>query len=146
MEIKNRKMKQLTIKELAPYLPYGLKCQVQGYFKERSYEPIIFDVIGLSKIYVQTNSIDVPYISVKPILRPLSDLYKDEILNEFYIRFGGGFTNIEVFKKSFQDSIVLGSILTEFNYEYMELFFELNIDVFGLIEQNLAVDINTLNK
>jgi hypothetical protein len=31
-------------------------------------------------------------------------------------------------------------------YEILQWFFENHYDVFGLIEENLAIDINTLNK
>jgi len=61
---------RLELKYLAPYLPYGLKCEVgQGGIRRMIAETIMTEsFIGID---------DVLLYAHKPILRPLSDLTKE---------------------------------------------------------------------
>lgn len=67
-------MKQLTIKEIAPYLPYGLKIDTLKL--ENGYSIMTMcDKGGLSNISIGDVMDEYPY--TKPILRPLSDIAKE---------------------------------------------------------------------
>ncbi len=112
-------MEKLTLKELAPYLPYRLQVQDIAY-------PSIF-IMGV-------DTIELPYFQTeyyKPILRPLSDLRLEHAKNCQYHslkRF------LEVIKAQRIEVMFWDDLL---NNHY---------DVFGLIEKGLAIDINTLKK
>ena len=98
------------------------------------------------------------YISVslnhaKLILRPLFDITKEiEVggerfvpIKEFMILYGGGTTEKgkPIFESDFVANIMY-SYYGSLSYSVMEKLFEWHFDVFGLIEQGLAIDINTL--
>lgn len=123
---------KLELKHIAPYLPYGIGIQYG----------CILDVDN-----DHTNSISVDNIAhlisgygtfvVKPILRPLSD-------------FGNvnGFSLSDMVTHDYNHSFWLPE---NFDVKYlMHLDFEKlvswHFDVFGLIDQGLAIDINTINK
>ncbi len=145
---------ELEVKHLAPYLPYGLKLQ---YVVREKVEKIGImktiihneDETHPTKVSIDWN--DAEHIWMfKPILRPLSDLDKQIIRSE----------NLTV-KPSRAFGLVKdedGTWCDEFSANYGESptakvpviyfnmwLFEYHFDVFGLIEQGLAVDINTLS-
>lgn len=125
-------MRKLTIKEIVPYLPYGLKV-----------------LLGKNKRDLTAISLDSPFVfvtdyvgsrekqmagieNVKPILRPLSDYKKfEDILDEM-----SDFDHISI-EECRMDLLPYSVILK---------MFENHIDVFYLIPDGLAIDINTLNK
>ena len=132
-------MKKLELKHLAPYLPYGL---VMRYTKDgRPFR-------GTKKNEVLTiQNIELLMFSQfrLPILRPLSDLTKEIEID------GKRFVPIEkICKTVYQQNKVLFSInnliegVTGIYYYQVEKLFEWHFDIFGLIEKNLAIDINTL--
>ena len=145
---------QLTLKHLAPYLPYGLKC------KWNQSNPFI--LVGLQKGNESVNNdlwtwkdgsryLTGYLYECKPILRPLSDLTNEIEHN------GEKFIPMEYImsmnSKSFKESLIKDR-LTEalindlkhnrLQYKYCEKLFEWHFDVFGLIPEGLAIDINTL--
>ena len=112
---------ELELKHLAPYLPYGLKG---------NYE--VSEVVPSAKFELRnkelrTDNIDFFLSFAKPILRPISDLKK----NEFPFKLG---TYTQNFKFTLENT----------EYQFIERMIELHFDVFGLIEKGLAIDINTL--
>lgn len=132
---------KLELKHLAPYLPYGLKCSYRG-----------GNVSELSFDYLSDFGCDY----FKPILRPLSDLLKEGL----YI----GHLNIEtITDESYpvdyeEDNIKdldvylenwIESKSNDYHVNFLphglvnELISE-HFDVFGLINNGLAIDINTL--
>ena len=135
-------MGKLTQEHLAPYLPFDL--QIKG----NTYGEIeILSGINGTSIYVQSQKSggygawgDIS--DIKPILKPLSDLTSE----------------IEHNGEKFIPSRVFGFELNRYNQEFLERkikeeriswkelqkLFEWHFDVFGLIEQNLAVDYNKL--
>lgn len=141
-------MEKLTIKELAPYLPYGLKI-----FSEDGNSYDVITDIQIAHI-IKHNRIG----EVKPILRPLSDLTKEIKVN------GEKFVPIEYFElgDDYNESVDYGNgnikligllkDMAKYNFidsNYMPYYvvqklFEWHFDVFGLIEKRLAIDINTL--
>ena len=132
-------MNKLTIKELAPYLPYGLKVQ---WIREDDNE-VITSVLTIS---------DYPFLitrnRAKPILRPLSDLTnlipKNNVSYIAYLWHEVISTDSDSFDKDkFFEDCCLGSI------EYLPIMvlpnlLEWHFDIFGLLEKKLAIDINTL--
>lgn len=132
---------KLTIEHLAPYLPYGLKI----------YEPVqeLELVMDLSTTY-NTKNIGLPFLFFGgsyrveyglPILRPLGDLTfeQKDILNNKY--------DIQVLneEKAFMFRDIDGNTNPlEWDYKDVQKLFEWHFDVFGLIDQGLAIDINTI--
>ncbi len=163
-------MKQLTINEIAPYLPY--KVKVQWYkSNDKDLETSILTASNYSFLIDRHNAI--------PILRPLSDLTKEieyngerfvpilALLN--YVRYGLDGLDTYYNDKDNLESYVISeyknsiSCYEKYNddktlniatdheiffepYYIIEKLLEWHFDIFSLIPQNLAVDINTLNK
>jgi hypothetical protein len=124
---------KLELKHLAGYLPYGLKvqyvCSYNDSLKVKDLE--IYNVnYSLLKQY-------------KPILRPLSYLTKQKVLDMIEysdfedIYFNGNPSDL-IFVNT-EDNTYLSDILK--NTEFL---FKNHFDVYGLIEAGLAIDINTL--
>ena len=153
-------MKKLEIKHLSPYAPFELKWHLLGIgsgvetitnmiglnFKENN---ILFDASYLPL----NNHLNHGGVVSKPILRPLSDLFV--LLNENHAHY----TIIEQLSDLSDSSLELDFIeylellelLSDINeadftkcpWSIMCQLFELHFDVFGLIEEGLAIDINT---
>ena len=115
---------ELEVKHIAPYLPYGLKIIVVGF-------NIPNGIINLTPAYLADTK------GVKPILHPLSDLtnspYRDclwledesiNYINEYY-------TTPRV-------------LLCNIDGEFLMYLIENKFDIFGLIEEGLAIDVNEL--
>lgn len=123
---------ELTIEHLAPYLPYGLKLQYivrdilekTGVMTRISHDK---DLTHPTKIAI--DNCDSEHIWMfKPILRPMSDLIlPNHILGMGYI--------------DFNRSGDIGYTLKQYSYLLKNHF-----DVFNLIPEGLAIDINTLPK
>lgn len=150
-------MEKLTIKHLAPYLPYGLninnnEVNLSMVIDVRDYEPPI-KLVGIDSVVGSTY--------LKPILRPLSDLTKEIEINgipiipfdEIYI--GVESYNVNILRYSmyveywmmgerFVDHIYKIKDFDNCPYRIMEKLFEWHFDIYGLIEKGLAIDINTL--
>ena len=139
---------KLELKHLAPYLPYGLK----GKFK-------LSDVIHLSigqsdeirEKYLTVTNVDFFLRYCKPILRPLTDL-----MNPIKYKDLESISYMELLYAVYEDSQYISlsghglySRLQEdclqFSYPVINKLIEWHFDVFGLIEKDLAIDINTLN-
>ncbi len=159
-------MKELTIKEIAPYLPYGLKV-----LTDNGIEKVVSSV-GVNSVTLEYDFDVYSYDKIKPILRSLSDLTKEVEHN------GKKFVPIIVlynlynFKVSITDSLYyLKDFKIEEDVENIYMFdkeddsqhfvfkkevsgnpywivrrlLEWHFDIFSLIENGLAVDINTIN-
>jgi len=137
---------KLEIKHLTGYLPYGLKAKM-NIFGDNQTEVVIegLSTIGeveLSGIRTTVNEFfDIS--EIKPILRPLSDLTKEIEVN------GGKFVPIEynAFKHSKEDIIEFQNKFIHYKamkFGIIERFLEWHFDIYGLIENGLAIDINTL--
>lgn len=134
----------LELKHLAPYLPYRLKISSTHTMHAKQ---------GIGNINHVVYLVNKGYSDYKPILRPLSDLHKlidwnkdgeltsighlhciekvNEDGDEFYA---------EQFYVEYTQNPSFNLDITYFNW----WLFEHHFDVFGLIEQDLAIDINTL--
>lgn len=140
-------MDKLTLKELAPYLPYKLRVQGSHW---------VGDLLGIRHTkkkdgteiqgaFIQADSYNyefaIPLHTFKPILRPLPDLtkesgIKDEDLTEFE----------KTLKDPWKGAVALVQIAnaSEWTYSDVERMFKRHYDVFGLIKKGLAIDINTI--
>ena len=138
---------KLELKHLAPYLPYGLKTK---YF--------LSDAIVLNegqpeelrdKLLTEDN---IKFVRnfCKPILRPLSDLTKEIEVNGEKFKADNKFWGFNSFKYYFNQFDKWESAFAYLNsrapYGLVQVLFEWHFDVFGLIPQGLAIDINTLEK
>lgn len=150
---------KLELKYIAPYLPYGLKM-----IFEKSGR--IIELAGIQKtdannlIFIQKYGqfYEETIWKFKPILRPLSDLTKEIEHN------GEKFVPIEWFEIGDDENlcpdygngnIKLISLLKDMSkhnfidlnymqYGVIEKLLEWHFDIFGLLEQGLAVDFNSL--
>jgi hypothetical protein len=157
----------LELKNLSPYLPYGLKA----IYNEENEENTVVTILGTCILDKERHyqikfkdGIVGLFIAndIKPILRPLSDLTKisDEVLinehtinillqekhNQEYGIFSHykGQLDIELdgepdLRYDSNKSISFFTILT-----IQEQLLKGHYDIFGLIEKGLAIDINTL--
>ena len=123
---------KLELKHVSPYLPYGLRI-----FNKDNKGSCILSIGSIERV------IELPEI-FKPILRPLSDLTK-EVLQELresenddsllwgVSGFSGDLTNCAIYQHNLTYSVL--------NWLYKNHF-----DIFGLIEEGLAIDINILKE
>lgn len=120
---------KITIEHLAPYLPYQLRI------KE-----------GNNTYVLQGGTLDgienYPslYSGLKPLLRPLTDLHqlipnKDYSYSEYIS------TSINDNQRNFR--YLISGKYDQLEYWKLQRLFQYHFDVFGLIEQGLAIDINT---
>jgi hypothetical protein len=127
---------KLELKHLAPYLPYGLKIKTNNQIRTLS--------IGILTTTENSLSNIIYGIGHKPILRPLSDLTKEvEVNGEKLVPIDK--LAIQLFDTETQKIILKGEI-NGIPYWVMQKLFEWHFDVFGLIEEGLAIDINTLKQ
>ena len=121
-------MNKLELKHLAPYLPYGLELMMES--EPGNPEPYIIKMFGVDQYRIQSeDSINVVFGNCKPILRPLSDLT---------------LTDAEEFMYPDEGHLERSLLSGHAPYSVWINFVSEHYDVFGLIESNLAIDINTL--
>jgi hypothetical protein len=128
---------ELELKHILPYLPYKLKCNEKWTLISLSSleDHAMFDYSARfdgenKKGYIQF---------LKPMLRPMSDLFKDIVHNERKV-------NVSILlKRSLESSSVKSGKflypLTEplaMPYFLIQVLFEYHFDVFGLTEKGLA--------
>jgi len=155
------KVNTLELKHLAPYLPYGLRIDISYYNDEDddykvsgSYDyPIVTGVDirfdNLVCYYSRSSSYGIDITQeyamehIKPILRPLSDLTKEiEVNGEKFVPKDKLFLGDKSWI-NFKSSIKKYALHCE-PYWIIQKLYEWHFDVFGLIEEGLAIDINTL--
>ena len=114
---------KLELKHLAPYLPYRISVK---WFRPDDNSFHTSD-LTISDYNFLTSKM------MKPILRPLSDLTKDEFKE----------LGLNMDWHCLDDWIKEQYLMTVKEYSYL---LKKHFDVFGLIEKGLAIDINTLYK
>ena len=160
---------ELELKHLAPYLPYSLKVIDDAHF-----EPTTLFGLDKNSVFTLTNVIwTFFYKEIKPILHPLSDLTKEIEHNGeklvpaielaklsvelgFYkdVSPSMGF-DYSIVNKPFGKMLKISKngqwvLIVSFNnvdrlkHSFYEKLLEWHFDVFNLIPNNLAIDINTL--
>jgi|TARA_B110000908_G_scaffold8145_1_gene10128 hypothetical protein len=134
---------KLELEHLAPYLPYGLKLFYTHTKKIGQISNIytIGEGYDNDDIKISVDCTDGEHIWMyKPILRPLKEMYQvEEIMDEF------SEYHLELFETSF---FILGigctNRFSHLNVDQYNMILKNHFDIFGLIEQGLAIDINTL--
>jgi hypothetical protein len=121
------KYTELELKHIILYSIGGLTLMADG---EVECELEGFDFHERNTIIAER--INYKLSEVKPILRTLESLTKDE-LDEFSVNF-----RMYYQRDDFDVNLM---IVKDYN-----LALELNLDLFGLIESGLAIDLNTINK
>ena len=148
---------KLELKHLSPYLPYGLKMKI-GYVDK------VVSLLGLQIGNHAVNNILVKFkykkdylagylYECKPILHPPSDLTKKIEVN------GEKFVPIEKIKHllgykckvsiNYDGNLIFKVLNGQYLFysdfgDVQNILLESHFDIFGLIENNLAIDINTL--
>ena len=127
---------KLTLNHLAPYLPYGLKCNCMGLAVDDYDDSLgakIVEIVGLNSfVEIQEDDRNITeeygYDEVFPLLKPMSILTRKELVEE------GFCTHID-FILDGRDFII------EAPYNMLDFLFSKHYDVFGLINQRLAVSL-----
>lgn len=127
-------MKKLELKHLAAYLPYEVSV-----FRNTGETHNITLLTACIIVLWQGDY----YTEFKPILRPLSDLTKEiDVNGEKFVPFEKITQGIrpepEYLLRDLQNTPLLCK------YFIIEMLLSWHFDIFGLIENGLAVDINTL--
>jgi hypothetical protein len=131
---------KIELKHLAVYLPYKLRLVARNVVSETP-----------KRIYSNLTAMNIMSLVegdtlYKPILRPLSDLTKEIEVN------GEKFVSLD--KLAELEEVVCLQYTTEFfdtsmnylPYWIVQKLLEWHFDIYGLIENGLVIDINTLNK
>ena len=130
---------KLELKHIAPYKPYELNYLYDG--KIYIFNSSIGDLtIGYDDNQDSWHSIQ----NCKPILHPLSDLLDNE---DIRIAFDDELNEFDT--QYLCEAIVNGTPYVKDIWrtlEVLEVLYRLHLDIYGLIEAGLAIDINTLNK
>jgi hypothetical protein len=132
---------QLTLEHLAPYLPYGVKIAHGLIIKDLTAvsldSPFVFCTTYLSsRVKTMINISDI-----KPILRPLSDLTKEiEVDGEEFIPID----YIGLMDYDTYSLLYIQNHTYRLPYQIFNKLLSWHFDIFGLIQKNLAIDINTL--
>lgn len=141
---------KLELKHLAPYLPYGLEMSRNGFVgkliqlknpKETDLLEIFEFQISCSNWWENTEDVN----HYKPILRPLSDLTKEiEVNGERFVLSDRLYYDFDRHGLNGFDFRDIEKTPLEYPFNIVQKLFEWHFDVFGLIEQGLAIDINKL--
>lgn len=145
-EMKNEKIK---LEEIVGYLPYGLKIMiVSNQDRGLTGEMVSLhkDYLGVKARVKQHLKIERGLEHIKPILHPLSDLTKEiEVDGEKFIPLNElkhlyGWEYMWSYVNNNQGEFNINAV----KYACVKKLYEWHFDLFGLIEKNLAIDINTL--
>ena len=134
---------ELTIKELAPYLPYGLKCKIEVFGDNET----IVGLEGLNHNEVELSGVRktvteyFEYNEIKPILYPLDFLTKKITHNgETFVPIN----ELSVYTRQQTENGKSGfewGIINTFPYKDILQLLEWHFDIFNLIENNLAIPV-----
>lgn len=133
---------KLETKHLAPYLPYNLKYEVLNSGQEKEIGEMIAVYNDGSACFGNIVESEKGFEYIKPILQPL---FNDNF--DYTIFLMDNFPE-EKWADAYNDimnGVGFGVKIEQIPYELHEFLFENHIDVFGLIEKGLAIDINTLS-
>lgn len=137
---------KLELKHIAPYLPYHLKCHCMGlHINEADSSPLKVSIVGASIDFIEIHEIgrtvteEYHYSDVFPILRPLSDLVKNE--------FEDLYDSLHYHSQSLllREDLV-GNWAESMRYYDFKKLLANHFDVFGLIEKGLAIDKNSITQ
>jgi len=124
---------KLELKHLASYLPYALECRDLADETDFQLDVLNIDGVLSDAIYLNT---------IKLYLRPLSDLTKEIEVN------GEKFVPKDIIEELHSSECIrwiLCNDIYECKYHVIEKLFEWHFDIYGLIENNLAINKNTIS-
>jgi len=124
---------RLELKHLAGYLPYGLECRDLA--DETNFKLDVLNIDGVLNDAMYLNTI-------KLYLRSLSDITKEIEVN------GEKFVPKEIIEELYSSECIrwiLCNDIYECKYHVIEKLLEWHFDIYGLIENNLAIDKNTIS-
>jgi len=126
----------LEIKHLLPYLPYGLKVKHASRLGNTKKEA----TLTLSDYNWLKNQ-----TYFKPILEPLSS-FQEEHIEEIKEFLDQNWCEVydDFFDALFEHDWLMHTRILMCPYEILQWFFKNHYDVYGLIEDDLAININTL--
>ena len=132
---------KLNINYLSAYLPHDLECHLMGEMVDDYADPTIpktFKIKGVTKKYVniQDNG-NWNYEEVLPILKPMSDLISDEQFRLLTLGKGKSVSITQVGDK------VINNV-DDLEFWIIQYLLENHYDIYNLIDNNLAVNVNTL--
>ena len=130
---------KLEIKHLAPYLPHRINLAYTHTNKVGQISNIYSIGAGYDNedIKISIDYSDGEHIWMyKPILRPLSDLTKGDWDKIFTT------DDIDDILTIFQSDKSMDCV----EYYLVNILLSYHFDIFGLVEEGLALDINTINK
>ena len=148
---------ELTVEHLTPYLPYELN--VEGQTRKEIFE--LGGIDGSIALLVGCGRVDL--FDIKPILRPLSDINKELFINGNFGFIPSQRLANEYLHKSFWGENEIGIGILDSDNKMINLCFigneivgecpfmvyqnlcQWHFDIFNLIGQGLAIDINTLS-
>lgn len=136
-------MEKLTIKELAPYLPYGLKGRVdkETYLQEENERIGELKTIDLADhnyelaVYGELGYFLCDISDFKPLIRPLSSL-TEEMMARLSKEFDMPMIEHCLIEQNFTPEYI-----KTFRFEVVQKLIEWHFDVFGLIDRGLALPI-----
>jgi hypothetical protein len=131
---------KLELKHLAHYLPYELKMELLDFPLSKTFGRH-FRILRLDcghdfNHYLSDNK-------VRPVLRPLSELDWQIIINELHGNMCDAY--FDFIDSWHENSTIQDTRFEQMPYEIISILFREHFDVFGLIEKGLAIDINTLS-
>ncbi|HET8886813.1 MAG TPA: hypothetical protein VFM70_10730 [Salinimicrobium sp.] len=150
---------KLELRHLAPYLPYKLMI-----YDTEDCE--IFDLVMCSESEIYLSEFESSYETAKPILKPLSELTKDDFKEELYqyyqtlgidvklVNYDSGNDNpfdmtltvtYKMMGEVYTDCLINRGSTSETPYHIIVWLCENHFDIFGLIKDGLALDINDLS-
>lgn len=137
------KTMELEVKHLAPYLPYSLKLQYV--VREKVEKNGIMTSIVHNKNETHPTKVSIDWYNeehiwmFKPILRPLSDLHSEFIIGDIY-----PFNSLSKRSRMDLEENNGNPLIMKYAYEDIQILLEYHYDIFGLINKELAVDINSI--
>ena len=140
----NRTKPLLQAVFLAPYLPFKLKCQIKNgkQIKIDVLQAIYNNEVKAECTFFNIVEVQQGFEFVKPILKPLGDLTKDEKtcdeINEFLEPNGLEINNFLLLKNSLNAVV----ISWEEMQNVLNILYREHYDVFGLINKRLAVSVH----
>jgi hypothetical protein len=138
---------KLEPKHLVPYLPYNLKFKEINYGGTHLLCGIIENELWFKDNYGDNYNSIISDESMKPTFHQLSD-FQEEHIEEIKEFLDQKWCEVydDFFDALFEHDWLMHTRILMCPYEILQWFFKNHYDVFGLIEENLAIDINTLNK
>ena len=142
-------MNKLELKHIAPYLPYGLEVQTG----KSVWLLTNISSEGFTRVLISGVSNLEHVTDIKPILRPMSDLFKlidwDNNSNPYMLGRKMGLIQITedgnplIVEELYAEQCESPGVCLDARYCNWWLF-EHHFDVFGLLEKGLAIDKNTI--